>query len=310
MKWTAADIPDQSGRVALVTGANSGLGRQTARALAGAGATVMMACRDKARGQWAVKTVREEHPTAQVELLLLDLADLSSVRRAADEAHTRHARLDMLVNNAGVMAIPYRTTADGFEMQIGTNHLGHFALTGLLLDGLLETDASRIVNVSSQAHRTGRINLDDLQSRRRYGKWRAYSQTKLANLLFTRELHRRLSAIGTTTIAVAAHPGYAATHLQAVGPQMAGSQIMGFGARVFNKLFAQSDEMGALPQLYAATAPDVRGGEYFGPDGIGEQRGHPKRVGMTAAARDDVTAARLWQMSEDLTGVRYDKLAV
>jgi NAD(P)-dependent dehydrogenase (short-subunit alcohol dehydrogenase family) len=310
MRWTAADIPDQSGRVVLVTGANSGLGYQTARRLAGAGATVLMACRNQAKGADALAQVRGEHPGASAELLELDLADLASVRRAADEARARHPRLDVLINNAGVMAIPYRTTADGFEMQLGTNHLGHFALTGLLIDRLLETDGSRVVNVSSQAHRAGRINFDDLQSRKRYRKWRAYGQSKLANLLFTRELQRRLAAISATTVAVAAHPGYAATHLQAAGPEMAGAKVMGFLTRLGNKIAAQPDEMGALPQLYAATAPDVVGGDYFGPDGIGEQRGYPKRVGMTAAARDDVSAQRLWQVSEDLTGVRYEKLVV
>jgi NAD(P)-dependent dehydrogenase (short-subunit alcohol dehydrogenase family) len=308
MTWTADDIPDQTGRVALVTGANSGLGFQTTRALARKGATVLMGCRNQAKGADALTRVEQEQPSGTVELLELDLADLGSVRRAAGSVCDRHTRLDLLVNNAGVMAIPYRTTADGFEMQFGTNHLGHFALTGLLIDRLLEANGSRVVNVSSNAHRMGRVNFDDLHGRSRYRKWRAYGQSKLANLLFTRELQRRLTLNGASTIAAAAHPGYSATHLQAVGPEMAGASVMGRLSQLGNRLIAQSDEMGALPQLYAATAPDVAGGEYFGPDGIGEIRGHPERVKTSAAARDNVAALRLWQVSEDLTGIRYDKL--
>jgi NAD(P)-dependent dehydrogenase (short-subunit alcohol dehydrogenase family) len=308
MPWTATDIPDQTGRVALVTGANSGLGFQTARRLAARGATVMMGCRDAEKAAGAIASIRAENPSASVELLPLDLADLAAVRKGADDALARHDRLDVLVNNAGVMALPYRTTADGFEMQLGTNHLGHFALTGHLIDRLLDTEGSRIVNVSSQAHRTGKMRWDDLQWRKGYRKWLAYGQSKLANLLFTRELQRRLSANGASTLAAAAHPGYAATHLQTAGPEMAGSSIMRRLNALANSVFAQSDEMGALPQLYAATAPHVAGGDYFGPDGIGQSRGHPKRVGMTARARSDADARRLWQVSEDLTGVTYPSL--
>jgi NAD(P)-dependent dehydrogenase (short-subunit alcohol dehydrogenase family) len=308
MPWTAADIPDQTGRVALVTGANSGLGFQTSRRLAGRGATVLMACRSAEKAAEAIGSIRAEHPGAAVELVSLDLADLASVRKAADEALARHSRLDLLVNNAGVMALPYRVTADGFEMQLGTNHLGHFALTGHLIDRLLETEQSRIVNVSSGAHRMGAMRWDDLHGRQRYRKWPAYGQSKLANLLFTRELQRRLAAAGSSTLAAAAHPGYAATHLQAVGPEMSGSSLMRRLTDIGNSIAAQSDEMGALPLLYAATAPGVQGGEYFGPDGIGELRGHPRRVGMSARARSDADARRLWQVSEDLTGVTYASL--
>jgi NAD(P)-dependent dehydrogenase (short-subunit alcohol dehydrogenase family) len=306
--WTVEDIPDQRGRVALVTGANSGLGFQTARALAGKGASVLMACRNQEKGAEALARVKAEHPDAKAELLELDLADLSSVRRAANDALARHERLDLLINNAGVMAIPHRTTADGFEMQFGTNHLGHFALTGLLLDRILSTEDSRVVSVSSGAHRIGRMNFDDLQGERRYRKWRAYGQSKLANLLFTRELQRRLAASDASTIAVVAHPGYASTHLQTAGPKMAGSNVMTRFFGLANRFFSQSDAMGALPQLYAATAPTVVGGEFFGPDGRTGMQGYPTRVGMTRAARNDADARRLWVASEDLTGVSYDLL--
>ena len=306
--WTVDDIADQHGRVAVITGANSGLGLQTARALAGKGATVVMACRNQEKGAAALGSVQEQHPGSAVELLELDLADLASVAKAAEQLLAGHARIDMLFNNAGVMALPHRTTADGFEMQFGTNHLGHFALTGLLIGRLLETPESRIVNVSSTAHKWGRMSFDDLQSERRYRKWRAYGQSKLANLLFTRELQRRLAARNCSTIAVAAHPGYAATHLQTAGPEMAGNTVMRGVQVLANKLFSQTDAMGALPQLYAGTAPDVVGGDYFGPDGPFESRGYPTRVGRTKAAQSDEDAKRLWEVSEQLTGVRYEGL--
>ncbi|MEY2566627.1 MAG: hypothetical protein QOE35_1156 [Actinomycetota bacterium] len=306
--WTAADIPDQHGRVALVTGANSGLGFQTARALAGKGATVVMGCRNQIKGAEALARVIAEHPRASAELVELDLADLSSVHKAANDVLARHPRLDLLINNAGVMAIPRHTTADGFEMQFGTNHLGHFALTGLLLDRLLATESSRVVTVSSTAHRWGRMRFDDLQRERRYSKWMAYGQSKLANLLFVRELQRRLAGKDASTIALAAHPGYASTHLQAVGPEMAGSRVMARVMPVANRVLSQPDEQGALPQLYAATAVDVAGGEFFGPDGRFEMQGGPTRVTMSKAAQDDDDARRLWEISEALTGVRYDAL--
>ena len=303
--WSAADIPDQSGRVAIVTGANSGLGIETSLALAAKGAHVVLACRDPQRGRAALDKVRRASPKESVEAIPLDLASLASVRAFADAFGARHPRLDRLVNNAGVMAIPRRTTADGFEMQLGTNHLGHFALTGLLLPKLLGTPNARIVNVSSSAHRPGKIHFDDLQLERGYGKWVAYSQSKLANLLFTFELDRRLRKAGKTAIAAAAHPGYAATNLQTVGTQMTGSklaeQVFLFG----NRLFAQSAAMGALPSLYAATADDVQGGDYYGPSSIGEMWGPPRKVGCSARARDAASAARLWDVSEKLTGVRF-----
>ena len=304
-RWTASDIPDQSGRVAIVTGANSGLGSETALALAAKGAHVVLACRDASRAQAALDAIRSAAPQASVEVLPLDLASLASIRAFAEAFTARHTRLDLLCNNAGVMAIPRRNTADGFEMQLGTNHLGHFALTGLLLPRLLDTPRSRVVNVSSSAHRPGRIHFDDLQLERGYAKWRAYAQSKLANLLFTFELDRRLRKAGASVISVAAHPGYASTNLQTVGAKMEGSKL---AERIFefgNRLFAQSAAMGALPTLYGATAPGVQGGDYFGPDRFFESRGHPTKVGSSARSKDTADAARLWEISEQLTGVRF-----
>jgi len=305
-RWTAEQIPDQGGRTVLVTGANSGLGFHTALQLARHGACVLMSARDSARGEQALAKLRAAEPDAEVELLPLDLADLSSVRAAAAGVATRCERLDLLVNNAGVMAIPYRQTLDGFELQLGTNHLGHFALTGLLLPLLQAAPAGRVVTVSSGAHRmVGGINFDDLQGTRGYQKWNAYGQSKLANLLFAAELDRRARASGSSLISVAAHPGYAATNLQHVGPQMDGSRLRTALMALANRTVAQSDAAGALPSLYAATMPDVVGGEYFGPDRFREMRGHPVRVGRSAAAQDAPAAARLWAVSEELTGVAY-----
>jgi NAD(P)-dependent dehydrogenase (short-subunit alcohol dehydrogenase family) len=235
----------------------------------------------------------------------LDLSNLASVRGFADAFHVKRPALHVLCNNAGVMAIPYRQTADGFEMQFGTNHLGHFALTGLLLDRLLATDGARVVNVSSGAHRMGSIRFDDLQWRNGYRKWMAYGQSKLANLLFTFELQRKLEAAGKKLLSVACHPGYAATNLQAAGPRMTGSAMIESILSVTNRVFAQSAAMGALPTEYAAAALGVRGGDYIGPDGLGELWGHPTKVGCSAAAKDPAAAARLWQVSEQLTGVSY-----
>jgi NAD(P)-dependent dehydrogenase (short-subunit alcohol dehydrogenase family) len=304
--WTAADIPDQSGRIALVTGANSGIGLVAGRELAGAGAAVKLACRDTAKGKAAADAIRKSFPAADVEVLGLDLADLASVRELASGIGIE--RLDLLVNNAGVMASPRRETADGFELQLGTNHLGHFALTGLLLDKLKASPGARVVTVSSGAHRIGRINFDNLQGERHYMRWSAYGQSKLANLLFAFELNRRAEAAGLVLRSMAAHPGYAATNLQSSGPGIGGGITAVFNKTVMavsNRLIAQSSEMGALPTLYAATFPDLPGGSYIGPDGLFEQRGHPKPVGCSGAARDPETARRLWEASEDLTGVEF-----
>ena len=305
-KWTAQDIADQRGRIAVVTGANSGIGLVTARELARAGATVVLGCRNPERGEQAAHSIRSAVAGARVAVAQLDLADLASVAACAQALHESHAHLDLLVNNAGVMATPQRKTADGFELQFGTNHLGHFALTGRLLDLLLAAPKPRVVSVSSGAHRFGKMNFEDLQSERRYWKWRAYGQSKLANLLFAFELQRRAAAARTELLSVAAHPGYAATNLQTAGPQMAGNGLEERISVLANRVFAQSDEQGALPTLYAATVPDIPPGAYVGPDGPLEQRGHPKLVGTTAAARDEHDAAELWAISEELTGVSFD----
>jgi NAD(P)-dependent dehydrogenase (short-subunit alcohol dehydrogenase family) len=304
-RWIEENVPDLTGKVAIVTGANSGLGLETTRVLACKGARVILAVRSEARGAAATKEVRADAPKASLAVMPLDLANLESVRRFAEAFLSAHDRLDILVNNAGVMAIPRRKTADGFEMQLGTNHLGHFALTGLLLPSILRTPGARVVTVSSSAHGFGRIRFDDLNGERSYGKWSAYGQSKLANLLFAYELQRKLAVAGSGAISVAAHPGFAATNLQLVGPQMEGSR---FGVRsmaLVNRLMAQSAAMGALPQIYAATFPLVRGGDFIGPDGFMEQRGFPVRVKSNARSRDEAAATRLWAISEELTGVTY-----
>ncbi|REE95130.1 oxidoreductase [Thermomonospora umbrina] len=295
----APDIPDLTGRRAVVTGANSGIGLHTALALARAGASVVLACRSAERGGAALARIRATAPDADVALASLDLADLSSVRAFANE-HGGDP-LDILINNAGVMALPRRTTADGFEMQFGTNHLGHFALTGLLLPALLAAPAPRVVTVTSLLAWAGRIHFDDLQGTRRYRRWRAYNQSKLANLLFAKELDRRVSGLTST----AAHPGYAATNLQTTGPRMAGSRINERLMTAANRVVAQSDAAGALPSLYAATAPNVHGGACYGPRGPFQQRGLPTRVRTSPTASDPDLARRLWDVSTTLTGVAY-----
>ncbi len=299
-RWTPADLPDQSGRTALVTGANSGLGLHTSLGLARQGARVLMAVRTPAKGEQALARVRREVPGASVELLPLDLASLASVRAATQEVQSRTDALDLLVANAGVMAVPRTLTADGFESQLGTNHLGHFALTGLLLPQLLAAPAPRVVVVSSGAHRAGRIAFDDLSGERSYRRWGAYGQSKLANLLFARELQRRA---GDRLLVAAAHPGYAATNLQSGQGNVALEALL----KVGNLLVAQSAAQGAWPSLYAATMPDVQPGDYWGP-ALVEIRGAPKRVGRSAAAQDDTAAGLLWDASAELTGVSYDAL--
>jgi NAD(P)-dependent dehydrogenase (short-subunit alcohol dehydrogenase family) len=303
--WIEKNVPDLTGKVAVVTGANSGLGLETTRVLARKGAQVVLAVRSEARGAAAAKEVRAGAPGVSLAVMPLDLASLDSVRRFAGGFLAAYDRLDILVNNAGVMAIPHLKTADGFEMQFGTNHLGHFAVTGWLMPCILATPAARVVTVSSSAHQIGRIRFDDLNGERSYVKWSAYGQSKLANLLFVYELQRKLAAAGSTAISVAAHPGFANTNLQSVGPQMEGSR---FGVRLMaavNRLAAQSAAMGALPQIYAATSPQVLGGDFIGPDGFMEQRGFPVKVKSNARSRDGAVAARLWTVSEQLTGVTY-----
>jgi NAD(P)-dependent dehydrogenase (short-subunit alcohol dehydrogenase family) len=307
-KWTAADMPDLTGKIVVVTGGNSGIGFDAVRAFAQKGARTIMASRNPEKGALALAEIQAELPTAPVELMELDLANLEAIHRFAAEFQARYAKLHILVNNAGVMALPYRTTADGFEMQFGTNHLGHFALTGVLLETILGSEASRIVTISSGAHSFGQINFDDLNGRESYSKWGAYGQSKLANLLFAYELQRKLAATAVDTISVAAHPGYSATNLQHVGPEMAGSSLQRIFMAVMNRLFAQSQEMGALPTLYAATSSAVQGGDYIGPDGFREMRGYPTKVSSNEASRDQAAARRLWAVSEELTGVRYNFL--
>jgi NAD(P)-dependent dehydrogenase (short-subunit alcohol dehydrogenase family) len=302
-KWTAGDIPDQSGRIAVVTGANSGLGLVTALELARAGAAVVIACRNTEKGAAALEEIRSAAPEAKVEVAALDLADLSSVRGFAEAFRSNHGGLDLLINNAGVMApSPRQATADGFELQFGTNHLGHFALTGLLVGAMEASEDPRVVTVSSGAHHMGRINFDDLQSERSYKRWRAYSQSKLANLLFVLELDRRLRAAGSPVRSLGAHPGYSATNLQSAAPPFLDRTVLA----VTNRVLAQSAAMGALPTLYATTYPDIEGGTYVGPDAFYEQRGYPTRARLSRAARNEETAARLWEVSERLTGVKFE----
>ncbi len=297
--WTAADIPDQDGRVVVVTGANSGLGLIDSRELARAGARVLLACRNTEKGETAAQRIRQAHPEAEVSVAALDLADLASVRAFAEKAPER---VDLLINNAGVMAPPRRLTKDGFESQLGTNHLGHFALTGLLLPHLLAAPEPRVVTESSGAHRIGQMNFDDLQGERRYIRWLAYGQSKLANLMFAFELQRRATEAGTALKSLAAHPGYARTNLQFAAPPPHERVLM----VLTNRLVAQSAEMGALPTLYAATVPDLPGGSFIGPNGFMEQRGHPHIVTAAGKAYDDEAWRRLWQISEELTGVSYE----
>ncbi len=300
--WTADEIPDQSGRTAIVTGGSSGLGRIVARVLAKRGATVIIASRDNTKSAEAERAITTAFPSSTIEAERLDLGDLSSIRAFADRIRAAHNHIDLLINNAGVMAAPYRRTADGFELQFGTNHLGHFALTGLLLSLLYRQPDARVVTVSSNNHKGAQMRFDDLQGERRYSRWGAYGQSKLANLLFAFELDRRLRGAQWSLISAAAHPGYSATNLQLSGPPLYERLAM----RITNRLVAQPAEMGALPLLYAATSPNLQGGSYVGPDGAREMRGHPVLVKANARAYEEEAARRLWDISERLTGVRYD----
>jgi NAD(P)-dependent dehydrogenase (short-subunit alcohol dehydrogenase family) len=298
-KWTDADVPDQTGRVAVITGSNTGIGYEAAAVLAGKGAHVVLAVRNLDKGRDAVARITAITPGADVSLQRLDLTSLDDIRNAADELKAAHPRIDLLINNAGVMQTPKGTTKDGFELQFGTNHLGHFALTGLLLDHLLPVEGSRVVTISSQGHRLlAKIDFDDLQSERHYNRVAAYGQSKLANLLFTYELARRLD--GTNTIAVAAHPGGSKTELSRNWPAWFRPVAEKSWA-----LVAQSAAMGALPTLRAATDPGIRNAQYYGPDGFGEQRGNPKLVESNEKSHDEGVQRRLWSVSEELTGVTY-----
>lgn len=300
-KWTAADVPDQTGRVAIVTGSNTGLGYDTARVLTARGAHVVLAVRDIDKGNAAAARLVGQVPRADVKVQALDVGSLQSIRTAAAELKSAYPHIDLLINNAGVMYPPKQLTTDGFELQFGTNHLGAFALTGLLLDNLLTVKGSRVVAVASIAHRIqAAIHFDDLQWERSYNRVAAYGQSKLSNLLFTYELQRKLAAIDASTIAVAAHPGISNTELMRHVP---GSGLPGF--RQLAGLVTNSPEMGALATLRAATAPDVSGGEYYGPDGVKELRGHPELVESSNQSHDQEIQDRLWSVSEELTGVTY-----
>jgi NAD(P)-dependent dehydrogenase (short-subunit alcohol dehydrogenase family) len=298
--WTVADIPDQRGRVAVVTGANSGIGFETAAVLAQRGAHTVLACRDTGKAAAAAARITAAAPGASVSVVRLDLAALDSVRAAAAELAAAHERIDLLINNAGLMWPAYGKTADGFELQFGTNHLGHFALTGLLLAAMLPVPGSRIVTISSNGHRAGRIDFADLQSERHYGRMSAYAQSKLANLMFTYELQRRLAAAGAPTAALAAHPGVAFTELTRSLPAVIRATYPAVGG-----MFTQSAAMGALPALRAATDPGAAGGEYYGPGGLVQAKGYPVRVSSNARSRDQAAQRRLWAESERLTGVTF-----
>jgi NAD(P)-dependent dehydrogenase (short-subunit alcohol dehydrogenase family) len=297
-KWTTKDMPDQTGRAAIVTGANTGIGFETAKALAAAGAAVTLACRNEKKGQDAVDRILKENPDADVDLMILDLSSLASVQTFAQDYKNSHDRLDLLINNAGVMTPPeWQATADGFELQFGTNHLGHFALTGHLWNLLSSTDGSRVVNVSSIAHRYGKIDFDDLNWKTRsYKKNGSYGQSKLANLLFSLELRDRVAKAGGSPMVLSAHPGWTATDLQRYNTT----------ARRLNPFMAMQPWQGALPTLRAGTAPGAKAGEYYGPHGFMEMRGFPVRVGTTKEAKDQAAARRLWEVSEELTGVRFE----
>lgn len=298
--WTPADAPDLTGKVVIITGANNGLGFESAKIMAGKGAQIIMAVRTPAKGDSAAADIRREIPAADLHVMRLNLADLSSVRAFAQDFRERFKRLDILMNNAGVMATPQQKTADGFELQLGTNHLGHFALTGLLLDMLLATPESRVVNVSSLAAHTGEMHFDDLMLQENYTRFAAYRQSKLANLLFTLSLQKRLDAAQATTISVAAHPGVANTNLAS---SMVGNiPFVGTLIRLFSRFSIAKAEDGAESQLYAALMPDVKGGDYYGPEE--DMRGKPIKLPMPETVKPD-EAERLWTVSEELTGVQF-----
>jgi NAD(P)-dependent dehydrogenase (short-subunit alcohol dehydrogenase family) len=296
-KWDSSNISDQQDRVAIVTGSSSGIGYETARVLANKKATVIIAVRNLKKGNSAANRIREEYKNADVKVMELDLASLESVRNFADDFKKKYSRLDLLINNAGVMMPPYSKTADGFELQLGTNHLGHFALTGLLIDVIKDTENSRIVTVSSGAHQYGQLDFDDLNwEKRKYKPMKTYGDSKIANLYFTYQLDRKLKEKNHTTLAAASHPGWTATELQRH------SGLFSF----LNRFFAQDIAMGALPTLYAAVEPDVKSGDYFGPSGFKEMKGYPKKVESNELSHNKDIAKRLWEVSEELTGVKFN----
>ncbi|ABW16149.1 short-chain dehydrogenase/reductase SDR [Parafrankia sp. EAN1pec] len=302
-RWSAADVPDLNGRTAVVTGANSGIGFEAAKLLAGRGATVVMACRNPVKAQDALDTIRIAVPEADVSVLQMDLSSLTSVRKAADALVTERPVIDLLINNAGVMLLPQGKTEDGFEQHFGINHLGHFAFTGLVLEAVTASDAGRIVTVSSNGHRMGKIDFDDLDLAQKYRPFRAYARSKLANLLFTYELQRRLTAAGGSARSVAAHPGGANTEVGG-NPSPVQRKLKKVVDHIPNPI-VHSAFKGSLPLLRAAVDPSTRGGEYYGPSGLLKMTGHPVLVTSNAASRDTGTAERLWELSERLTMVTY-----
>jgi NAD(P)-dependent dehydrogenase (short-subunit alcohol dehydrogenase family) len=303
--WSPGDIGDQTGRVALITGANSGIGFATARALADRGAHVVLACRNPEKARHAADELESELDRSSIELLTLDLSDLVSVRRAAEQFLAAHARLDLLINNAGVMGTPYRQTPDGFELQMATNHLGHFAFTGLLLNRLLTSGRARVVTVSSLMHRIGHIDFDDVAGLKIRNTWSHYGSSKLANLLFTADLSRRLDAAGESVLAVGAHPGWTRSNLIGNGAALGSGKVRARAGSAFGTFLGQSAAAGAWPTLYAATSPDVRSGQFIGPAHMAELFGPPTVVRPNRRARNPDDAARLWEISEELTDVRY-----
>lgn len=306
-KWTSQNIPDQTGKVAIITGANSGIGFQSAKALAARGASVILVVRDSQKGKAAAEEIRLHDPKARLDILPLDLAELDTVWNFAAAFHSRYNRLDLLINNAGVMGIPYGKTSDGFEMTFGVNHLGHFSLTGLLLDSIIATPGARVITVSSGMHHMAKATFAEIVSPAKHQKWTAYANSKLANLLFAYELQRRFEANGLDTISLAAHPGYADTNLQTSGAAMEGNQLIVWLMKLANQLFAQSAEMGALPILHAATAETSRGGDYIGPEK--EARGYPVKTNSSPASYNLDLARQLWDESIRLTGINYALIA-
>ena len=304
-RWTAEDIPDLTGKVVVVTGGNSGIGFGAVKAVARKGAETVIASRSPERGQAALDALKAEIPNARAELMLLDLTSLASVERFATEFSERYSRLDVLANNAGIMVIPYAKTEDGFERQVGTNHLGHFALTGRLLDVLVATPGARVVNVSSLAHKRAELDLDNLlYEKGGYSEWGAYGRSKLLNMLFTYELQRRFERAGVDAHSLAAHPGFSASNLTG---HMADRWHLRIALPIFNRLI-QGPDMGALPTLRAGTDPEATGGQYFGPGRLNETTGHPVLVEASAEAHDEADGKRLWELSEELTDVRYAAL--
>ena len=302
--WTENDIGDQTGRTILITGANSGIGYEAARALAQHGAHVVLGCRTPNKADDAAARIDASNPSGSTEILEMDLADLDSVADAAARFASGHERLDVLVNNAGLMATPKQQTAQGFEMQFGVNHLGHFALTGHLIDMLMSNGPARVVSISSQGHRPGKMHFNDINGEKKYSPFAAYFQSKLANLLFIRELQRRLALAESEVIAVAAHPGASSTN---IGHESSGvlNSMLQWSRPMLDRFVTQSAAMGALPTLRAVVDPSAEGGDYFGPDGFGEQRGYPVKVDSSGRAKDDAAAGRLWTLSEQLTAVTY-----